>query len=112
MPLSLTILTSAFPAEKRGAVVGIWGGIAGLAVAAGPLIGGGITQGLNWHWIFWVNVPIGVAATVGAALRLPESHGPRAGSTFPRSFSSRAASPSSSGAWSRAVRTAGARRRT
>ena len=78
MPLSLTILTSAFPAEKRGAVVGIWGGIAGLAVAAGPLIGGGITQGLNWHWIFWVNVPIGVAATVGAALRLPESHGPRA----------------------------------
>jgi EmrB/QacA subfamily drug resistance transporter len=78
MPLSLTILTSAFPIEKRGAVVGIWGGIAGVAVAAGPLIGGGITQGLNWHWIFWVNVPIGVAATVGAALRLPESYGPRA----------------------------------
>jgi EmrB/QacA subfamily drug resistance transporter len=78
MPLSLTILTSAFPIEKRGAVVGIWGGIAGLAVAAGPLIGGGITQGLSWHWIFWVNVPIGVAATVGAALRLPESHGTRA----------------------------------
>ena len=78
MPLSLTILTSAFPIEKRGAVVGIWGGIAGVAVAAGPLIGGGITQGLNWHWIFWVNVPIGVAATVGAVLRLPESYGPRA----------------------------------
>jgi EmrB/QacA subfamily drug resistance transporter len=78
MPLSLTILTSAFPVEKRGAVVGIWGGIAGLAVAAGPLIGGGITQGLDWHWIFWVNVPIGVAATVGTALRLPESYGPRA----------------------------------
>jgi EmrB/QacA subfamily drug resistance transporter len=78
MPLSLTILTSAFPVEKRGAVVGIWGGIAGLAVAAGPLIGGGITQGLSWHWIFWVNVPIGVAATVGATLRLPESYGPRA----------------------------------
>jgi EmrB/QacA subfamily drug resistance transporter len=78
MPLSLTILTSAFPVDKRGAVVGIWGGIAGLAVAAGPLIGGGITQGLDWHWIFWVNVPIGVAATVGAAHRLPESYGPRA----------------------------------
>ena len=78
MPLSLTILTAAFPVEKRGAVVGIWGGIAGLAVAAGPLIGGGITQALSWHWIFWVNVPIGVAATVGAALRLPESYGPRA----------------------------------
>jgi EmrB/QacA subfamily drug resistance transporter len=78
MPLSLTILTSAFPSEKRGAVVGIWGGIAGLAVASGPLIGGGITQALSWHWIFWVNVPIGILATVGAALRLPESYGPRA----------------------------------
>jgi EmrB/QacA subfamily drug resistance transporter len=78
MPLSLTILTSAFPIERRGAVVGIWGGIAGVAVAAGPLIGGGITQALSWHWIFWVNVPIGVVATVGAALRLPESYGPRA----------------------------------
>jgi EmrB/QacA subfamily drug resistance transporter len=78
MPLSLTILTSAFPAEKRGAVVGIWGSIAGLAVAAGPLIGGGLTQGLSWHWIFWVNVPIGVSAIVGAALLLPESFGPRA----------------------------------
>ena len=112
MPLSLTILTSAFPIEKRGAVVGIWGGIAGVAVAAGPLIGGGITQGLNWHWIFWVNVPIGVAATVGAALRLPESYGPRARLDVPRSFWSRVASRSSSGASSRAVRTAGVPRRT
>jgi MFS family permease len=48
MPLSLTLLTSAFPAEKRGAVVGIWGGIAGLAVASRPLIGGALTQGLDW----------------------------------------------------------------
>ena len=78
MPLGLTILTAAFPSEKRGAVVGIWGGIAGLAVASGPLIGGGITQGLSWHWIFWVNVPIGVMAIIGAATRLAESHGPRA----------------------------------
>jgi EmrB/QacA subfamily drug resistance transporter len=77
MPLSLTILTAAFPPEKRGAVVGIWGGIAGLAVASGPLIGGGITTALNWHWIFWVNVPIGIAATIGAAAFLPESYGPR-----------------------------------
>ena len=77
MPLGLTILTSAFPSEKRGAVVGIWGGIAGLAVASGPLVGGGITQALGWHWIFWVNVPIGLAAAVGAARLLPESYGPR-----------------------------------
>ncbi|MBF6556817.1 MAG: MFS transporter [Acidimicrobiales bacterium] len=78
MPLGLTLLTTAFPPERRGAVVGIWGGIAGLAVASGPLIGGAITQGLNWHWIFWVNVPIGVVAAFGARLRLEESWGPRA----------------------------------
>jgi EmrB/QacA subfamily drug resistance transporter len=75
MPLSLTLLTSAFPADRRGAIVGIWGGIAGLAVASGPLIGGAITQGLDWHWIFWVNVPIGVVAFVGARWRLTESRG-------------------------------------
>jgi EmrB/QacA subfamily drug resistance transporter len=76
MPLGLTLLTSAFPAERRGAVVGIWGGVAGLAIASGPLIGGAVTQGLNWHWIFWVNVPIGIAAIIGSRLRLAESHGP------------------------------------
>jgi EmrB/QacA subfamily drug resistance transporter len=78
VPLGLTLLTSAFPAERRGAVVGIWGGIAGLGVAAGPLIGGAVTQGLSWHWIFWVNVPIGMAAAIGARIVLPESFGPRA----------------------------------
>jgi EmrB/QacA subfamily drug resistance transporter len=76
MPLGLTLLTSAFPAERRGAVIGIWGGVAGLAVASGPLIGGAVTQGLNWHWIFWVNVPVGIAAIVGSRLRLAESRGP------------------------------------
>jgi EmrB/QacA subfamily drug resistance transporter len=75
-PLSLTILTSAFPAVRRGAIVGIWGGIGGLAVAAGPLIGGAVVQGLNWHWIFWVNAPIGLAAAALSAARLPESRGP------------------------------------
>jgi EmrB/QacA subfamily drug resistance transporter len=76
-PLSLTILTSAFPRERRGTVIGIWGGIAGLGVAAGPLIGGAITQGLDWHWIFWVNVPVGALALVGSRLALTESRGPR-----------------------------------
>ena len=76
MPLSLTILTAAFPPERRGAIVGIWGGIAGLAVALGPLIGGAITQGLDWHWIFWVNVPIGLAVAFLARRRLAESYGP------------------------------------
>jgi len=76
MPLGLTLLTSAFPVERRGAVIGIWGGVAGLAVASGPLIGGAVTQGLNWHWIFWVNVPIGILAIAGVRLRLADSRGP------------------------------------
>ena len=71
MPLGLTLLTSSFPAERRGAVVGIWGGVAGLAVASGPLIGGAVTQGLDWHWIFWVNVPVGLAAIVGSGRACP-----------------------------------------
>src|SRR5689334_10699694 len=76
MPVSLTILTTAFPPERRGTIVGIWGGIGGLAVAAGPLVGGAITQGLSWHWIFWVNVPIGLVAAVLSFAFLTESYGP------------------------------------
>ncbi len=75
-PLALTILASTFPAQRRGAVVGIFGGIGGLAVAGGPLVGGVVVQGLDWHWIFWINVPIGLAAAVGSALFLPSSRGP------------------------------------
>ena len=76
MPLSLTILASAFPPARRGAIVGIWGGIGGLAIASGPLVGGAITQGLDWHWVFWVNVPIGVLAATLSRIRLNESFGP------------------------------------
>ena len=76
MPLSLTILVSAFPAERRGTIVGIWGALGGLAVASGPLVGGAVTQGLDWHWIFWVNVPIGIVASALALTRLTESRGP------------------------------------
>jgi EmrB/QacA subfamily drug resistance transporter len=75
LPLSLTILTTAFPPERRGRIVGIYGGLAGLAVAIGPLVGGGITDSVNWHWIFWINVPIGVLAVLLAPVFLPESHG-------------------------------------
>jgi len=75
LPLSLTILTTAFPPEKRGMIVGVYGGLAGLAVALGPIVGGAITQGVDWHWIFWINVPIGVAAAVLGLRLLPESHG-------------------------------------
>jgi EmrB/QacA subfamily drug resistance transporter len=78
LPLSLTILTEAFPRERRGAIVGIYGGLAGLAVASGPLVGGALTQGIDWHWIFWANVPLGIAAVVLSARLLPESRGRRA----------------------------------
>ncbi|TMD39687.1 MAG: DHA2 family efflux MFS transporter permease subunit [Chloroflexi bacterium] len=76
MPLSLTILVSAFGPKRRAAIVGIWGGIGGLAIASGPLVGGAVTQGLDWHWIFWVNVPIGLIATLFSRVQLAESHGP------------------------------------
>jgi len=75
MPISLTILTAAFPPERRGAIVGIWGGVAGLAVASGPFIGGALTETLSWHWVFWVNVPIGITVAALSALRLGESFG-------------------------------------
>jgi EmrB/QacA subfamily drug resistance transporter len=77
MPLSLTLISAAFPADRRGTAIGIWGGIAGLAVAAGPVVGGAVVQGINWHWIFWLNVPIGVALIPLSASRLSESYGPR-----------------------------------
>lgn len=75
-PLSLTILTSAFPAARRGVIIGIWGGIGGLAVASGPLVGGAVVQGLEWHWIFWVNVPIGLVTAALSAARLRAGRGP------------------------------------
>jgi EmrB/QacA subfamily drug resistance transporter len=78
LPLSLTILIGAFPIERRGMIIGIYGGLAGLAVAAGPLVGGAVTQGLSWHWIFWINVPIGLLASALSLRLLSESRGPLA----------------------------------
>ena len=76
LPLTLTILSAAVPPEKRGLALGAWGGISGLAVAIGPLVGGAVVQGISWQWIFWLNVPIGLALIPLAALRLKESRGP------------------------------------
>jgi EmrB/QacA subfamily drug resistance transporter len=75
MPLSLTLLSAAVPERMRNAVIGIWGGIAGLGVALGPLIGGAVVDGLSWQWIFWLNVPIGLLVLPLAARVLAESHG-------------------------------------
>jgi EmrB/QacA subfamily drug resistance transporter len=75
-PLTLTLLAAAFPAERRGMAIGVWSGISGIAVAIGPLVGGAVVQGISWHWIFWINVPLGIVLIPLAARRLTESHGP------------------------------------
>jgi EmrB/QacA subfamily drug resistance transporter len=76
-PLTLTLISEAFPAEKRGAAIGLWGGITGLGVAIGPVVGGAVVNGISWHWIFWLNVPVGIVLIPLAATRLTESFGPR-----------------------------------
>ena len=76
MPLTLTILSAAVPAERRGLALGAWGGISGLAIAFGPLVGGAVVNGISWHWIFWLNVPIGLVLVPLVLLRLDESRGP------------------------------------
>ena len=76
MPLTLTILSAAVPAEKRGLALGAWGGISGLAVAFGPLVGGAVVSGISWHWIFWLNVPFGLLLIPLALSRLDETYGP------------------------------------
>ncbi|QES43279.1 MFS transporter [Streptomyces venezuelae] len=78
MPLTLTLLTAAVPQAKRGMAYGIWGAVNGLAVASGPLIGGTLTEHVSWQWIFWLNVPLGLALLPLARLRLAESHAPGA----------------------------------
>lgn len=75
-PLTLTLLAEAFPPERRGLALGVWSGISGIAVAIGPLVGGAVIQASSWHWIFWLNVPIGATLVPLAAWRLVESRGP------------------------------------
>ena len=76
MPLTLTILSAAVPAERRGLALGAWGGISGLAVAFGPVVGGAVVNGISWHWIFWLNVPFGVVLLPLALRQLDETKGP------------------------------------
>src|ERR1700747_3592613 len=74
-PLTLTILSAAVPRERRGLALGIWGGSGGLAIAIGPLVGGAIVSGVSWHWIFWLNVPLGLVLAPLALARLDETRG-------------------------------------
>src|SRR4051794_1529730 len=78
LPLGLALLSAAFPPERRGAAIGLFSAVTGLAVAAGPLVGGAVVSGLSWQWIFWLNVPIGAVAAPLALRKLSESYGPLA----------------------------------
>src|ERR1700722_19917611 len=75
MPLSLTLLSAAVPPEPRNAALGIWGAIGGAAVALGPLVGGAVTSGWSWQYIFWLNVPVGIVLIPLARWNLSESRG-------------------------------------
>jgi len=77
MPLALALLSAAFPRQERGRALGIFSGVTGLAVIAGPVVGGAITEGLAWQWIFWLNVPLGLLVVPLVLRRMPESFGPR-----------------------------------
>ena len=83
MPLALAVLNAAVPPQRRGWAMGIFGAVTSLAVVVGPVLGGAITQGIAWQWIFWLNVPIGLAAIALVLRRLDESYGPRAALDLP-----------------------------
>jgi EmrB/QacA subfamily drug resistance transporter len=70
-PQTLSVLTVIFPPDKRGAAFGIWGGVAGIATLAGPVMGGWLVTDFGWRWIFFVNLPVGIIALVGAAIVMP-----------------------------------------
>ena len=75
-PLTLTLLSEAFPAERRGLALGVWAGVSGLGVALGPFVGGAVVEGISWQWIFWLNVPTGLMLIPLAVRYLTESFGP------------------------------------
>jgi EmrB/QacA subfamily drug resistance transporter len=76
LPLSLTLISGAVPADKRAAAIGIWGGVSGLGVALGPFVGGAVVEGISWHWIFWLNVPVGLVLIPLVLRFVTESRGP------------------------------------
>ena len=86
-PLTLTILSGAVSAERRGAALGAWSGIAGFAVAMGPLVGGAVVEGISWQWVFWLNVPVGLIL-LPLATQLRESYGAGQGISTSRAWSS------------------------
>jgi EmrB/QacA subfamily drug resistance transporter len=83
LTLGLALLSAAFPPERRGAAIGLFSAVTGIAVASGPLVGGAIAEGLAWEWIFWLNVPIGLAAIPLVLARIEESFGADTGLDLP-----------------------------
>jgi MFS family permease len=75
VPLTLTLVLEAYPPERHGWAIGVWSGVAALCGALGPVVGGGVVQAVGWHWIFWINLPIGLAILPVALLRFRESYG-------------------------------------
>jgi len=75
LTLGLALLSTAFPPERRGAAIGLFSAVTGLAVASGPLVGGAVVEGIAWEWIFWINVPIGLLAIPLVLTRMNESFG-------------------------------------
>lgn len=82
MPLALALVGAAFPPEMRGRALGLFSGVTGLAVVAGPVVGGAVAEGIAWEWIFWVNVPIGLLAIPLVLTRIKESFGVRSSLDF------------------------------
>lgn len=78
MPLSLTLLSQAVPTRLRSLALGLWSAVSGLAIALGPVVGGAVVDGLDWEWIFWINIPVGVVAIPLVLRTLEESSGPDA----------------------------------
>jgi EmrB/QacA subfamily drug resistance transporter len=77
-PVALALVSAAFPPPRRGSALGIFSGVIGLAVLCGPVVGGAVTEGIAWQWIFWLNIPIGVVAIALVLRRVEESFGPPA----------------------------------
>jgi EmrB/QacA subfamily drug resistance transporter len=77
LPLSLTLIFDAFPPQKLGGAIGIWGGVTGLGASTGPVLGGALIQGASWQWIFWINVPVGLLVAALSLRAMRESRGPR-----------------------------------
>ena len=75
MPTTMSILQASFPMSKLGMAIGIWSGIVGLGTAIGPLSGGVLAEEVDWRWVFYINVPIGVTVLVGTIVSISESHG-------------------------------------